>query len=179
MCYLQIIIYSFYWSIFLCNVLWPSSFKWLLICFVFSTPTQRCTLNYCTSPACLTTITPWKMQKQVSMSEKRYLPTVLESNNFTIKYLFFSKAVLKKLNYIKICLYLKLNRLRRDRTLCKLRKKSSYNGWSIYDLIIFTLNFAEKSLLLNKKGVNPKAQQPQKQNFFHWYVCSEMGTRAP
>ena len=29
------------------------------------------------------------------MSEKRYLPTVLESNNFAIKYLFFSKAVLK------------------------------------------------------------------------------------
>ena len=29
------------------------------------------------------------------MSEKRYLSTVLESNNFAIKYLFFSKAVLK------------------------------------------------------------------------------------
>ena len=35
------------------------------------------------------------------MSEKRHLPTVLESNNFTIKYLFFSKTVFKKLNYIK------------------------------------------------------------------------------
>ena len=56
------------------------------------------------------------------MSEKRYLPTVLESNNFTIKYLLLSKAVLKKLNYIKICLYQKLNRLRRTRTLYKLRK---------------------------------------------------------
>ena len=62
------------------------------------------------------------------MSEKSYLPTVLESNNFTIKYLFFSKAVLKKLNYIKICLYLKLKRLRIDRTLYKLRKERIYNG---------------------------------------------------
>ena len=63
-----------------------------------------------------------KNAKQVSMSEKRYLPTVLESNNFTIKYLLLSKAVLKKLNCIKICLYQKLNRLRRTRTLYKLRK---------------------------------------------------------
>ena len=62
------------------------------------------------------------------MSGKRYLPTVLESNNFTIKYLFFSKAVLKKLNYIKICLYLKLKRLRMDRALYKLRKERIYNG---------------------------------------------------
>ena len=65
----------------------------------------------------------------VSMSQKRYLPTVLASNNFTIKYLCFSKAVLKKLNNIKICLYLKLKRLKRDRTLYKLRKKRIYNGW--------------------------------------------------
>ena len=57
---------------------------------------------------------------RVSMSEKRYLPTVVSSNNCTIKYLFFSKAVVKKLNYIKICLYLKLNWLRRDCTLFKL-----------------------------------------------------------
>ena len=63
-----------------------------------------------------------KNAKQVSMSEKRYLPTVLESNNFTTKYLLLSKAVLKKLNCIKICLYQKLNRLRRTRTLYKLRK---------------------------------------------------------
>ena len=35
---------------------------------------------------------------------------------------------------------------------------------SMYDLI-FALNFAEKSLSLNKKGGNPKAQQPQKQNY--------------
>ena len=63
-----------------------------------------------------------KNAKQVSMSEKRYLPTVLESNNFTIKYLLLSKAVLKKLNCIKICLYQKLNWLRRTRTLYKLRK---------------------------------------------------------
>ena len=69
-----------------------------------------------------------KNGKQVSMSEKRYLPTVLESNNFRIKYLFLSKAVLKKLHYIKICLYLKLKRLRTDRTLYKLRKERIYNG---------------------------------------------------
>ena len=35
---------------------------------------------------------------------------------------------------------------------------------SMYDLIS-ALNFAEKSLSLNKKGENPKAQQPQKQNY--------------
>ena len=34
----------------------------------------------------------------------------------------------------------------------------------MYDLI-FALNFAEKSLFVNKKGENPKAQQPQKQNY--------------
>ena len=59
------------------------------------------------------------------MSEKRYLPTVLESNDFTTKYLFFSKAVLKKLNNLKMCLYLKLKRLRRDRALYKLRKEKN------------------------------------------------------
>ena len=60
---------------------------------------------------------------------KRYLPTVVSSNTFTVNYLFFSKAVLKKFNYIKICLYLKLKRLRRDRALYKLRKERIYNGW--------------------------------------------------
>ena len=35
---------------------------------------------------------------------------------------------------------------------------------SIYDLI-FALNFAEKSLSLHKEGREPKAQQPQKQNY--------------
>ena len=35
---------------------------------------------------------------------------------------------------------------------------------SMYDLL-FALNFEEKSLFLNKKGENPKAQQPQKQNY--------------
>ena len=54
---------------------WPQHFvvqllQWLPICFVFSTPTQRCTLSYCISPACLTSITPWKMQKQVSILSK-------------------------------------------------------------------------------------------------------------
>ena len=38
--------------------------------FCFSTPTQRCTLNYCTSPACLTTITWWKILKEVSILSK-------------------------------------------------------------------------------------------------------------
>ena len=56
------------------------------------------------------------------------MKNVLESNDFTTKYLFFSKAVLKKLNNLKMFLYLKLNRLRRNRTLYKLKKKRIYNG---------------------------------------------------
>ena len=35
----------------------------------------------------------------------------------------------------------------------------------MYDLI-FALNFAEKSLFVNKKGENPKAQQPKPERPF-------------
>ena len=50
------------------NISWPSSFiDFQFVMFFFSTPTQRCTLNYCTSPACLTTTLPWKIQEQLSI----------------------------------------------------------------------------------------------------------------
>ena len=134
MCYLQIIIYLFYWSIYLFNISWPSSFIDFQFVMFFLVLRHSVVHSTIVLPPLV-----WRRPCRekfknssvfwVSMSEKRYLPTVLASNNFTIKYLCFSKAVLKKLNNIKICLYLKLKRLKRDRTLYKLRKKRIYNGW--------------------------------------------------
>ena len=110
---------------------------------------------------------------------KRYLPTVVSSNTFTVNYLFFSKAVLKKFNYIKICLYLKLKRLRRDRSLYKRRKERIYNEFIIYNEIVCTTWSSpwilQKSLFLWTRGEGTPKLNSRKSETILKIVCSCFG----
>ena len=107
---------------------------------------------------------------------KRYLPTVVLSNTFTVNYLFFSKVVLKKLNYIKICLYLKLKRLRRDSALYKLRKEKNLK-W-LTEIVCTTWSspwILQKSLFLwTRREGTPKLNSRKSKTILK-IVCSCFG----